>query len=86
MFKKKKPEEDSGTATISTNDTDSTTITASTSSGTSTTETTTVPETTSSPKKSSKGKCPNGASPDGKHKMFHNEGTDETYCIYCGLS
>lgn len=31
-------------------------------------------------------KCKNGASPDGKHNMFHNEGTDETYCIYCGLS
>jgi len=23
-------------------------------------------------------------SPTSKHDMFHNEGTDETYCRYCG--
>jgi len=28
--------------------------------------------------------CPSGLSPDGKHDMFHNEGTDEVYCRYCG--
>jgi len=28
--------------------------------------------------------CPSASSPDGNHDMFHNEGTDETYCRYCG--
>jgi len=30
----------------------------------------------------SKKECP--SSPTGEHDMFHNEGTDETYCRYCG--
>ena len=29
-----------------------------------------------------KTECP--SSPTGSHDMFHNEGTDETYCRYCG--
>jgi len=30
----------------------------------------------------SKKECP--SSPTGEHAMFHNEGTEETYCRYCG--
>jgi len=30
----------------------------------------------------SKKECP--SSPTREHDMFHNEGTDETYCRYCG--
>ena len=36
------------------------------------------------PKKTSKTECPSESSPDGKHGPFHNEGTDEDYCRYCG--
>jgi len=32
--------------------------------------------------KTEKAECP--SSPTHKHDMFHNEGTDETYCRYCG--
>ena len=46
-----------------------------------------IPESTpepasENPKKSKKGVCVQ--SPTKEHDMFHNEGTDETYCRYCG--
>jgi len=31
-----------------------------------------------------KTECPSPSSPDGKHSMFFNEGTEETYCRFCG--
>lgn len=34
------------------------------------------------PDPASKSECP--SAPTGEHDMFHNEGTDETYCRYCG--
>jgi len=34
------------------------------------------------PEKSKKDTC--AQSPTKEHDMFHNEGTDETYCRYCG--
>ncbi len=34
------------------------------------------------PEPASKTECP--SSPTQEHDMFHNEGTDETYCRYCG--
>ena len=40
-----------------------------------------APEPTSETPKKSK-KCVQ--SPTKEHDMFHNEGTDETYCRYCG--
>lgn len=38
------------------------------------------------PKRESKRECPSESSPDGKHSFFFNEGTEETYCRYCGKS
>ena len=35
-------------------------------------------------KKESKRECPHESSPVGKHDFFFNEGTEETYCRYCG--
>jgi len=39
-----------------------------------------IPE--SAPQTAADVKCP--SAPTGEHDMFHNEGTDETYCRYCG--
>lgn len=44
------------------------------------TETAAEPE--AAPEKTASVECP--SSPTKEHDMFHNEGTDETYCRYCG--
>jgi len=36
------------------------------------------------PKKEVKKECPSPSSPDGRHSDFFNEGTEETYCRFCG--
>ena len=38
------------------------------------------------PKGKPKRECPSENSSDGKHDFFFNEGTEETYCRYCGKS
>ena len=45
-------------------------------------ETETKPEETAPTEKTVAVECP--SSPTKEHDMFHNEGTDETYCRYCG--
>lgn len=47
-------------------------------------ETEAVIETKTEPKVETKRECPSENSPDGTHQIFHNEGTDERYCRFCG--
>lgn len=42
------------------------------------------PKESPKPKKTAKVECPSPSSPDGKHSDFFNEGTEETYCRFCG--